>query len=87
LADAEKEKKAVFLKIDCEGSEFAIMQSLERAGLLILIDAIMIEWHKWWSADLSQKDIIRSLLDAGFVVFDRTTPANVFAGMVYAVRQ
>jgi FkbM family methyltransferase len=35
----------VFLKIDCEGSEFKILDDLDRHGLLKEIDVAVIEWH------------------------------------------
>lgn len=76
----------VVMKVDCEGSEFAIFDSLRRAALFPKIDAFMIEWHKWWSAELSQADLIAPLAEAGYVVFDRTHPADPWAGLLYAVR-
>jgi hypothetical protein len=46
----------------------------------------MIEWHKWWSKEKTQQDIIRPLTKAGHLVFDRTNPENPYAGMLLAVR-
>ena len=76
----------VIMKVDCEGSEFAIFESLKRASLFDKIEAFMIEWHKWWSADKTQADLITPLHDAGFIVFDRTNPVNPHAGFLQAVR-
>lgn len=75
----------IMAKIDCEGSEFAIIESLGAAGLLKHVRVLMIEWHKWWSSDKSQKDIVGPLMESNFVIFDRTMPANPHAGMLYAV--
>jgi FkbM family methyltransferase len=76
----------IFMKIDCEGSEFAIFESLARHGLLKRVRGFMVEWHKWWSADLTQKDLIGPLLANDFVVFDRTSPADLWAGQFNALR-
>jgi FkbM family methyltransferase len=76
----------VVMKVDCEGSEFAIFASLKRAALFDKIDAFMIEWHKWWSPGKTQADLIAPLLEAGYFVFDRTQPRNPHAGFLAAVR-
>lgn len=86
ISRAKKQNLEVILKIDCEGSEFSVFESLLRNGLIGEIRVFMIEWHKWWSADKSQKDIVEPLLDNEFVVFDHTTPGNIYAGMLFAVR-
>jgi FkbM family methyltransferase len=85
-AKAKERGWGLVLKIDCEGSEFAILEALERDDLLASIDAFMIEWHKWWSKEKTQQDIIRPLTKAGHLVFDRTNPENPYAGMLLAVR-
>jgi FkbM family methyltransferase len=87
ISNARDNNRSLFLKIDCEGSEFAVLNSLRQANLLKYVDVVMIEWHKWWSANLTQHELIDPLLENGFVVFDRTTPRNIYAGMIYAVRQ
>jgi FkbM family methyltransferase len=85
-AKAEAENLDLIVKIDCEGSEFPIFEVLEKEQLLKKIDATVIEWHKWWSAEKTQQDLIRPLLDAKFIVIDRTAPTNPHAGLLYAVR-
>ncbi|MFB9952780.1 hypothetical protein ACFFP0_28370 [Rhizobium puerariae] len=50
------------------------------------IDAMVIEWHKWWSKDRTQMDLIAPLIEAGFVVLDKTSSSNPHAGLLYAVR-
>ncbi len=86
IEEASRRGLGVVVKVDCEGSEFAIFDSLERASLLGKIDAFVIEWHKWWSAEKTQADLIAPLRKAGFFVFDRTHPANPHAGILQAVR-
>ncbi len=76
----------IVVKMDCEGSEFAILESLVKSDLIKHIRVLMMEWHKGWSADKSQRDFVEPLLRHGFIVFDRTTPANIYAGMIWAVR-
>jgi FkbM family methyltransferase len=85
-AKAEAENLDLIVKIDCEGSEFPIFEMLEKEQLLKKIDATVIEWHKWWSTEKTQQDLIRPLLDANFIVIDRTEPNNPHAGLLYAVR-
>ncbi len=86
IENAAKRGLGVVVKVDCEGSEFAIFDSLTRESLLSKIDAFMIEWHKWWSSDKTQADLIAPLREAGFFVFDRTHPANPHAGLLLAIR-
>jgi len=43
LNDIADEK--IILKIDCEGSEYEILERLNDTGLLPRFDVIMIEWH------------------------------------------
>ena len=85
--EAEKSSLDVIVKLDCEGSEFAILERLDEEGLLPRISAFMMEWHKWWSADLTSQTIVERLTRNGFFVFDKTraTPDQL-AGHIYAVR-
>lgn len=42
----EKENgKKIIIKMDCEGSEYEILDSLDAKGLLDKIDYILLEWH------------------------------------------
>jgi FkbM family methyltransferase len=86
IENANRRGTGVVLKIDCEGSEFGIFDSLQRESLFHRIDAFMIEWHKWWSVTKTQGDLIRPLKEAGFFVFDRTHPGHEYSGLLLAVR-
>ena len=86
IEDAERNKQLVVIKMDCEGSEFAIMEGLDRANLLSRINVFMIEWHKWWSADKSNEDLARPLLANGFAVFDFLRVNAPSASMLFAAR-
>ena len=83
---ARAEELDLVLKVDCEGSEFAIFETLGRAGLFQAVTALVVEWHKWWSPDRTQAELILPLREAGFVVMDRTLAANPHAGVFYAAR-
>ncbi len=86
IADARRDGLGVFVKLDCEGSEFPIFEALEREGLFTSIDAMVMEWHMWWSETKTQDDLIRPLVASGFTVFDRTPVDERLAGMLSAVR-
>jgi FkbM family methyltransferase len=70
----------IVCKLDCEGSEYDIIRSLKRDGLLERISAFMIEWHL-----LGPSEIRSTLREAGFscLSFDEHSGTH---GMVYAFR-
>jgi FkbM family methyltransferase len=72
--------KGIIIKIDCEGSEYAILQDLFDNGLLIKIDIIFIEWH-----ERGPDDLLSYLKDSGFKAF-YNQQKNKSTGMIYAVR-
>ena len=74
IDNAKAAGQRVVMKVDCEGSEFAIFEDLERADLFKSIDVMMIEWHKWWDPAKTQADLIRPMVKSGLFVFDRTNP-------------
>ncbi|NLR99027.1 FkbM family methyltransferase [Rhizobium sp. P38BS-XIX] len=86
---AERARKGgmdLIIKMDCEGSEFGIFEALERQGLFGSIHAMVIEWHKWWAEGKTQMTLIAPLLEAGFIVLDKTQLSNPHAGLCYAIR-
>ena len=85
-AEARASGLGVVVKLDCEGSEFPIIKRLAECSLIAQIDAFMIEWHKVWSPDVTLKDLTEPLRANGFVIFDHTVEADLFAGMLYAVK-
>jgi FkbM family methyltransferase len=84
-ARAEANQMEVFVKIDCEGSEFVIIEALRKAALLNMVRAIIMEWHKKGSQSGSQAPIVDSLIENNFLVFDHANPTSK-GGMLYAVR-
>ena len=85
IESAKARGLAFLLKLDCEGSEFPIFESLEKANLLQEIDVILMEWHKWWDASKTQRDLIEPLLARGFLVLDRTRNHETYSGFIIAV--
>lgn len=83
IESARANGRSVVLKVDCEGSEFAIFESLDRAGLFSKIDGFMVEWHAMFP-DKDQHSLLKPLRDNGFVIFDRS-PARG-NGFFYAAR-
>jgi len=86
IEEAERNKQLVVIKMDCEGSEFAIVEALDRANLLGRVNVFMIQWHKLWSADKSNDDLARPLLANGFAVFDFLRVNAPSASMLFAAR-
>jgi FkbM family methyltransferase len=81
---ATHQQEEVFLKLDCEGAEYEIMEKLNESGLLQKIRIIIIEWH------FKGPELLSRLLDSnGFssLVFPRPTRSIPNMGMIYAFRQ
>jgi FkbM family methyltransferase len=79
---AEANRRRIVMKIDCEGSEFALFRSLDRAGLLRKVTAMAVEWHHGFGD--RDKELFAPLARNGFVVIDRDPPTG--NGFFYAVR-
>jgi len=77
---AEHPSLPVIAKIDCEGAEYEIIESLHRSGQLPQLHAVLIEWHRDGPAPL-----IGRLTNAGFTVVAPGPRADLW-GMVYAIR-
>jgi FkbM family methyltransferase len=86
IEKAEHLGAEVIIKLDCEGSEFPIFESFDKNGFFPRIQAFMVEWHKWWSADKTMSTLAAPLLANGYVVFNRTNPVDRWAGHFVAVR-
>jgi FkbM family methyltransferase len=69
---------AVVCKLDCEGSEYEVMRSLNDANLLKTVAVFMVEWHGRGPAEL--KAILRAN-NFACLSFDESSPAH---GMLYA---
>nr|WP_315164868.1 FkbM family methyltransferase [uncultured Flavobacterium sp.] len=76
IYEAKKQENFI-VKMDCEGSEYEIMQRLDETNLLSKIKVFMIEWH-----DEGSKVLEDILIRNNFVVFSRNLTIN--SGMLYA---
>lgn len=70
----------IIAKIDCEGSEYEIFDSLVAKGQLNQMKIIMMEWHRKGPDQLAEY-----LRQAGFAIFSRL-PCSSNIGAIYAVR-
>ena len=81
IATIKAQKLDILLKVDCEGSEYEIFDSLNQSQLLRQFNAIAMEWH------VNGPDLLIShLKQAGYSIFS-FNPADSGAGMIYAVKQ
>jgi len=62
----------MILKLDCEGAEYEIVDSLYRSGELRGIKALLVEWHLR-RPDNNPEDIVRKCEASGFIVGLRRT--------------
>jgi FkbM family methyltransferase len=78
---AEARGLLAVLKVDCEGSEFAVFRSLAASGLIDRVAAYMVEYHRGHGAS---SELTSRLIEAGFAVIDLGySGAN---GFFYAIR-
>lgn len=71
---------SVLLKIDCEGEEYAIFDSLKGTNYLSRVDGILVEWH-----EKGYQGIASQLMEAGFQ-FLHLPHATANCGMIYGFR-
>jgi FkbM family methyltransferase len=71
--------RAFILKLDCEGSEYGILQNLFDSRLLSVFKIVFIEWHRDGAEPL-----LKCLRQSGFVSFHQRTSKTV--GMIYAAK-
>lgn len=83
IAAAKAKGRDIVAKIDCEGAEFPIFESLAAAGMLKDFAGFMVEWHRVFE-NRTQHDLIAPLLRNGFTVFDVSPPTG--NGFFYASR-
>lgn len=70
----------IVLKMDCEGGEYEIFESLTESGMIAKIDYLMMEWHDK-GADVFEGILIKN----GFICFSKRLAFN--SGMIYAVKK
>ncbi|GEO07605.1 FkbM family methyltransferase [Segetibacter aerophilus] len=72
------------IKLDCEGSEYDIIENLDQELMLEKFDVFMIEWHKMEGYKTRLDTLISLLKKSGFVVF-ATGSFDHEIGMIYAL--
>ncbi len=70
----------LMLKIDCEGEEYAIFESLQHTQLLDSVDCILVEWHEKGAAPIT-----KFLEENGFQ-FHHIPNETLNCGMIYAFK-
>jgi len=70
----------VVCKIDTEGAEYEIIDSLYNANILTIPDVYFIEWH-----EIKPVDIVTKLRSANYQVIE-TAISLLHSGMIYAVK-
>ncbi len=78
---AEHPEAELVCKLDCEGSEYEIVEALNARGLLARISAFMIEWHVKGAAPLEHV-----LLANGFELLS-FSPGGPTHSMLYGLRR
>jgi len=76
--------RRVVLKVDCEGSEYAVLRRLTETAMLDRIDLIMIECHRR-AREHDPVDLKSSLRDHGFGCV-HLQPNSGDISMLYAFR-
>ena len=72
----------LFVKMDCEGSEYPILRDLHASGLLPRLGALVIEWHAH-----GPDELIALLTASGFAVHARALSSDEKTlGLIYAFR-
>jgi len=71
----------IIVKMDCEGSEYEIVEKMKKDGLLRGITHFQIEWHIFSAAD-KPSSIISALRENGF--FCNMTQKSKNLGMIFA---
>jgi len=75
----------IVAKIDCEGSEYEIIECLCTNGSINLLSSIIMEWH-WIEKDTKQPSVLVELLSkSGYDVICRAPFSK--SGMIYAFKK
>jgi FkbM family methyltransferase len=77
----------IAMKVDCEGSEYAIFQDLVDSGALSAVDFVVMEWHRLSNRPAAVDSLRELLLANGFHVYFRgRLQPTLQVGMAVAFR-
>jgi len=76
----------IVAKIDCEGSEYDIIECLCTNGSINLLSSIIMEWH-WIDEDTKQPSVLVELLSKSGYDVICSAPLSKNAGMIYALQK
>ncbi len=74
------ENNFVVCKMDTEGAEYQIIDSLFNSSLIFFADVYFIEWH-----EIKPVDIVARLKVSNFNIIE-TTSGFFHSGMIYAIK-
>lgn len=84
---AEFPGRRLILKMDCEGSEYAILSNLAESKVIDRLDVVVLEWHKVDSLNLGTGFLEEYFKRHGFTVcFRQRNITTSECGMAYAFR-
>ncbi|GHB95366.1 FkbM family methyltransferase [Cerasicoccus arenae] len=78
-------ERTVIMKLDTEGSEYAILEELSNSATWDRIACIMMEWHVV-DKDQHPKQIAQTLLDSGFILLKSEWTDDQTSGMIYGIK-
>lgn len=85
IFDKHKED-CIVLKIDCEGSEYDILESINKHNLLNNVSAVLLEWHEILEGQEGKHRKLERIMNEYGFSYVINCPAGADAGMLYAFK-
>ncbi|MEP7322773.1 MAG: FkbM family methyltransferase [Saprospiraceae bacterium] len=80
IHQSENDRK-IILKLDCEGAEYEIIESLRKNNLIDKVDIFLIEYHL-----KGNQELIKIFIENGFSLFAPGSPDVSLFGMLYVFK-